>query len=314
VFAFIVPAALGEFITWFRIENTIAWLLVIGLTALLLEQLYPRRRWNALLLGFVAIVPLILGPFSLMRFDGWVTAAVLAALLLMLRRHPNWAMAALAVGTLVKAWPLGLVPLFVVAGVRVRGLAVYAALVLAGLLPFAALSAGGSYNGLMSQVDRHLEFESLSASILFVVHAHVHTYFETGSRSLSGSIANQLASVQSLLQIVVFLLAAWFYARSRRRPRDLTQALALGVACAAVLGKVLSPQYLLWLTPFAAIVDSPVALICFVGACFAERVLLLHSFGGLDHERTRAVVALAMRNAFLLATTVVFGYRAASLE
>jgi uncharacterized membrane protein len=310
---FVLPA-LGEFVTWFRVENAIAWLLVLGLVALLLNELYPGRRSNAALLAFVALVPLVVGPFSLMRFDAWPTACVLAALLLLLRRHPSWAMAALALGTLLKAWPLGLVPLFLVAGVRLRGLVVFGAIVLAGLLPFVALSRAGSYNGLMSQVDRHLEFESVGASILFVVHAPVHTYFETGSLSVAGSIANQLASLQSLLQILVFLLAAALYARSRRRPQDLVQALSLGVGCAAVLGKVLSPQYVLWLAPFVAIADSPVALLCFAGACVATRALLLDPFGGLGDQRTPAVVMLAVRNTLLVATTAVLGYRAASLE
>lgn len=311
VFALIVPAALGEFITWFRVENTIAWLAVLLLTALLLEQLHPRRARNALLLALVALTPLLLGPLSLMRFDGWATAVVLAALLLMLRRHPNWAMAALAIGTLVKAWPLGLVPLFLVAGVRLRGLAVYVGVVLAGLLPFMAVAPGGSYNGLMAQVNRHLEYESIGASILFVLHRSVHTYFETGSLSVAGSISNQLASVQSLLQIAVFLLAAVFYARSRRRPQDLVTAVALGVAAATALGKVLSPQYLLWLAPFGAIVDAPVVLLLVVGACAGTRALVAEGIPALADQRPGAVAALTVRNAFLVATTAVLAWRSA---
>ena len=307
---FTLPA-LGEFVTWFRVENVIAWLLVLGLVAALLEELYPRRRHNALLLGFVAIVPLLVGSFSLMRFDGWPTACVLAALLLLLKRHPDWAMAALALGTLVKAWPLGLVPLFLVAGVRLRGLALYAAIVAAGLLPFAVLSPGGSYNGMMTQVDRHLEYESIGAVVLFVAHAHVHTYFEAGSRSVSGSLADHLASLQSLLQIGVFLLAAWLYARSARRPQDFVRALALAVAGAAVLGKVLSPQYLLWLAPFVALVDSSLAVVLFGCACLANRFLMPHMPNGLSDQRPEAVALLAVRNGFLLATTVVLGWRAA---
>jgi uncharacterized membrane protein len=308
---FTLPA-LGEFVTWFRVEAVIAWLFVLAFVAMLLEELHPRRRYNPLLLGFVAVVPLVLGPFSLMRFDGWPTACVLAALLLLLRRHPNWAMAALAVGTLIKAWPLGLVPLFVVAGVRLRGLVVFAGVVLAGLLPFMILAPVGSYNAFRSQLDRHLEFESISASVLFAVHAHVHTYFETGSRSVSGSLADHLATVQSLVQVAVFLLAAWLYARSRRRPEDLVLALSLGVASASVLGKVLSPQYLLWLAPFAVLVDSSLVLACFACACVATNALMAQPVSELADQRTSSVVILAIRNAFLLAMTVAIARRAAA--
>jgi uncharacterized membrane protein len=308
---FTLPA-LGEFVTWFRVENVIAWLIVLALVALLLEELHPRRRCNALWLGFVAIVPLAAGSFSLMRFDGWPTLCVLTALLLLLRRRPSWAMAALAVGTLIKAWPLGLVPLFWVAGVRLRGLVVFAAVLVAGLLPFMILAPVGSYNAFRSQTDRHLEFETISASVLFALHAHVHTYFETGSRSVSGALANQLATVQSVLQIAVFLLAAWLYARSQRRPQDLVQALALGVASAVVLGKVLSPQYLLWLAPFVALVDSPLVLVLFACACVGTNALMSQPVTDLADQRTSSVIILTVRNAFLLATTVVVGWRAAS--
>jgi uncharacterized membrane protein len=308
---FTLPA-LGEFVTWFRVEAVIAWLFVLALVAMLLEQLYPRRRYNPLLLGFVAVVPLVLGPFSLLRFDGWPTACVLGALLLLLRRHPTWAMAALAVGTLIKAWPLGLVPLFVVAGVRLRGLVVFAGIVLAGLLPFMILAPVGSYNAFRSQLDRHLEFESISASVLFAVHAHVHTYFETGSRSVSGSLADHLATVQSFLQIAVFLLAAWLYARSRRRPEDFVLALSLGVASAAVLGKVLSPQYLIWLAPFAVLVDSTLVLLLCAGACVATSALMAQPVSELSDQRTSSVIILAIRNAFLVAMTVAITWRAAS--
>jgi len=311
VFALVVPAALGEFVTWYRVENALAWLAVLALTALLLRQLYPQRRRNAGLLALVALAPLLLGPFTLLRFDGWVTACVLAALLLMLRRRPDWAMAALALGTLLKAWPLGLVPLFVVAGVRLRGLVVYAAVVLAGLLPFAALSAGGSYNGVMAQVNRHLEYESVGASVLFVLHRAVHTYFETGSFSVSGSAANGIATFQSVLQIAVFLLAAALYARSQRRPQDLATAVALAVAAATALGKVLSPQYLLWLAPLGVLVESPLVLLLVVGACAGTRALVAEGIPALAHQRPGAVAALAVRNAFLIAVTAVLAWRAA---
>ena len=311
---FFTLPALGEFVTWFRLENAIAWTLVIVLSAVLLERVYPGRRENPLLVGFVAAVPLVLGPFSLMRFDGWATAAVLGALLLLLRRQPAAAMAVLAVGTLVKAWPLGLVPLFLVAGVGVRALAVYAGVLLAGLLPFTILSAGGSYNGVMAQVNRHLEYESLAASALFALGRNVRTYFETGSFSVAGSGADRLATLQSLAQAAVFLVAAWLYLRSRRTPRDLLRAAGLAAASAAVLGKVLSPQYLLWLAPFAALADSAAVLALFAGAAAATYGFMHEPFNGLAQRRTPAVALLAVRNALLLAATVVLFRRAAVRE
>jgi hypothetical protein len=96
------------------------------------------------------------------------------------------------------------------------------------------------------------------------------------------------------------------------------QAVSLGVACAAALGKVLSTQYMLWLAPFAAICDSPLVLLLFAGACATTRVLIVNGAlfenGGLADDRGWSVAWLAIRNACLLALTILLGVRAASRE
>src|SRR5207244_2887460 len=110
---------------WFRLENTLAWVAVIALVGAVLAGLRPGDRRNMLLLGTVALVPLLLGPFTLMRFDGWPTAFVLAALLCLVRGRPSLALVLLALGTVVKAWPIALLPLFLVYGVPKRALLLF---------------------------------------------------------------------------------------------------------------------------------------------------------------------------------------------
>ena len=305
---FTLPA-LGHFVTWYRFENAVGWALVLALTAVLLFDVYPGRRGNALLLGVLAVVPVVVAPFSLMRFDAWPTACVLATLVL-LRRHPNLALLALGLGTLVKTWPALLLPLLLVHGIPRRSVAVFAAVVVAGWAPFAVLSHGGVYNSVAFQVDRHLEFESVGASVLSVVDRPVHVYFESGSWSVRGSAANGVAVFQSTLQIVLVLLVALAYRRSKRRPSDLIAAASATVAVAAVAGKVLSPQYLLWLAPFAVLCDG-VALVCFAVACVASRGLFLGRFSHLREQDNAAVAMLAVRNAFLVAVTFALFRRVA---
>src|SRR5262249_50385767 len=249
---FTLPA-LGEYVTWFRLENALAWIAVIVLVGALLDTLRPRDRLNPLLLASVALVPLLLGPFTLMRFDGWPTALVLAALTCLLRGRPTLALALLAVGTIVKAWPLALLPLFVLYGVPRRALVVGAAVLVLVLAPFAVLTPGGAYNGLMAQPNRHLEYETIGASPLFALGRPVRLYFETGSFSVAGSGANTIATLHSVVQLAMILVVAAIFARSRRGPQQLVTAAAATVAVAAVLGKVLSPQFLLWMAPFVAI-------------------------------------------------------------
>jgi uncharacterized membrane protein len=212
---FTLPA-LGEYVTWFRLENALAWAAVIVLVGALLATLRPSDRRNDVAVGAVALVPLVLGPPALMRFDGWAAAFALGALLALLRRKPALALTLLALATLVKAWPLVLLPLFLLYRVPRRAVAAYAGVLAAGLVPFVVLAHGGSYNALMAQVNRHLEFESVGASILFALGRPVHLYFESGSLSVAGSGADTIARLQSALEVVLVLAVAIWFARSRR--------------------------------------------------------------------------------------------------
>ena len=304
---FTLPA-LGHFVTWYRVENAVGWALVIALTGLLLFDVHRDRRGNGVLLGLLALAPLAIAPFSLLRFDAWPTACVLGTLVL-LRRHPTLALAVLGVGTLVKTWPILLLPLLLVHGIPRRALATFAAVVVAGWAPFALIAHGGAYNSVAFQLDRHLEFESVGASVLSLVGRPVQTYFEAGSWSVRGSTANAIADAQSALQVALVLAIAFVYRRSSRRPADLVGATAATVAIAAVAGRVLSPQYLLWLAPFAVLCDGA-ALLCFAGACLASRALFLGRFSQLREQNDGAVTMLVTRNALLVAATVALLRRA----
>ena len=256
------------------------------------------------MLAAVALTPVILGPFALMRFDAWPTALVLASLLALIGRRPTVASLLLAVAVLVKAWPLALLPLVVLYGIPKRALVLFAAVLIVVLAPFAALSPGGAYNGLRVQPDRHLEYETIGASALFVLHRPVRLYFETGSYSVAGSGANAIGVLQSALQLTMVALIAVLFARSRRGAPQLLTATAATVASVAAVGKVLSPQFLLWIAPFAALTDLT-ALALFLAACACTRGLFLSSFRSLLELRAAPVALLAVRNALLVATVGV---------
>jgi hypothetical protein len=132
----------------------------------------------------------------------------------------------------------------------------------------------------------------------------VRLYFETGSFSVAGSGADEIATLQSLLQLGLIAAIAVVFARSRRGPTELVAAAAATVAVAGVAGKVLSPQFLLWLAPFAALADTA-ALVLFAGACVATRLVFTGAFGELADLPSGTVALLAVRNALLLALTGV---------
>ncbi len=113
------------------------------------------------------------------------------------------------------------------------------------------LSPGGVADSIGRQLGRPLQIESLGAGILFVLHNAAGLSLETekshGSDNVAGGLAAAFAVAFSLLQVAVL---AWLWVRfARGRPtveRTVRYAAAVLIAF-IVLGKVLSPQFLVWL-------------------------------------------------------------------
>ena len=77
-----------------------------------------------------------------------------------------------------------------------------------------------------------------------------------GSQNLGGRAVDVVGALQSILQIAV-LLAIWiWFARRGRTHEELVQACAAAVVAFVALGKVLSPQFLVWLIPLVPLVRS----------------------------------------------------------
>src|SRR5262249_37265059 len=150
----------------------------------------------------VALVPLALGPFSLMRFDAWPAVAVLAALIAQLHRRTTLAYSLLAAGTLVKVWPIMLVPVFLIYDRSRRAVLAFAGILVVGLLPFALISPRGAYKAFAWQTtSRHLHIESVGGSILLVLQRPLDVFFDAGSWSVSGWGADLVAHASSLAEL-----------------------------------------------------------------------------------------------------------------
>ncbi|MEU3603206.1 glycosyltransferase family 87 protein [Streptomyces sp. NPDC006798] len=237
---------------------------------------------------WVAGVPL-LGPTAYARYDLMVTAVAVAALLAGVRR-PRAMGALVALGALVKVWPVLL--LAGVARARVwwsAGLVAGAVLAVSALVP-------GAFGFLTHQRDRGTEVESLGALVFHVRRLlgdrETRVLLNYGSIEFVGpgvpvvSAAALLLAVAALGWLVAWRLRARAAPRDpgpagNREPADLTpegpapgcrtpEGPARGVAAAAWPGpvadaaltavllftttsRVISPQYLLWPTGLAAV-------------------------------------------------------------
>jgi hypothetical protein len=221
--------------------------------------------------AFAGLAPLALGSVVLTRYDLWPAALTAAALAGFVTGRERFGFGALALAVAAKIYPLVLLPPALVFAWRRRG----AREVLVGLVvflgvlalivgPFLLLAPAGLWESVGGQLARPLQIESLGAAVLLAAHrlgwyepAVVSTH---GSQNLAGPLPDALAATQTVLQGVA-LLAVWaLFARGRVGLERLLLGAAGAVVAFVAFGKVLSPQFLIWLVPLVPLVAGGAGL------------------------------------------------------
>ncbi len=255
---FIVPA-LGDGDYRARFEGLMA---ALGVALVLVVAAVATSWWMPFL---VAVAPLLLGSVVLTRFDLWPAFLTVAALALLLGGRFRIAAGVLGVATAAKLYPALLAPIALAHVWRTRGRreallcgAVFGGVIAAIVLPFAVISPGGVWHSLSVQAGRPLQIESLGAGLLLAAHQlfglDLTMESSHGSQNLAGGAAGMLAVLTTLAQIAV-VVAIWiWYARGPADRDRLVRASAAAVCAFIVFGKVLSPQFLIWLLPFVPLV------------------------------------------------------------
>jgi uncharacterized membrane protein len=303
--ATIVPPALGR-----PTEDAFARrfaLGMLGLFAALIALLAHRPRAAFV----VALAPLLLGPLVLKRFDVLPALLTLVALQLTISRRYAWAGAALGLGTAVKLYPVLLLPLVMIAAGRRAGARIvgsFAVACAAVVIPFFIIAPHGVIESVRVQTSRHLQIETPLASLALLAHSlgivKVGVVLETHSYGLGGSSGVLLA----LLTTVAFLVALaliWLNGSRLVRSRNgLVLGWAATLCAVVVLGRVLSPQYLVWLLPIVPLVSLR-ATLWLVAALVATNVWYPAAYDEVVLRMDRGdIVLLVARNAFLTALLV----------
>ena len=228
--------------------------------------------WRSLAL--IAVSPLLIGSMALSRYDFWPTLLVVCALAAFVHDRHRWGWVALGGAVVTKLFALVLVPLAVVWTLRRRGrreLAVAAscgiAVVAAAALPFLIVAPRGLWHSVSGQASRPLQLESLAASFL-TTFSHPAVINTHGSFNLANE--DWVAAVTTALMVAA-LVALWIgFARGPATGDRLVRYAAACICAFVALGKVLSPQFLIWLVPLVPLVRGVRGLVAslLLGAAF----------------------------------------------
>ncbi len=238
---------------------------IIVCVAIALVSLGAGRTWLVGALGFVALAPLALGPVVVSRFDLWPAALTVAALAALITGRLRLGHVALGAAVAAKLYPVVLVPIAVAYVWRRKGrrealicAAALAATAALAFVPFLVLAPGGLWHSLWDQALRPLQIESLGAGFLLVAHQVFGTGITMesshGSQNLVGSAPDVLAAAQSVLQVAALVTVWVLFARGPARRDRLILASGAALVAFIALGKVLSPQFLIWLIPVVPLV------------------------------------------------------------
>jgi hypothetical protein len=265
-----------------------------------------------------AAIGIVLGALVAWRYDILPAVLSAAAFALVVARRPGLSGIALgaAVAAKLYAAPLALlfVGWFLVRGERAAAIRFGAGVGAIGavLLAPLALVDGLDLSFVRHQLDRGLQIESVPAGIAGLAHllgvdAIVRPGF--GADQVESPLTEPLLALfGTLAPLAVALVVGVGVLRLREEQtsgganvRTLAALVAATLLAVITTNKVLSPQYLIWLLPFAPLL-SRWPRVLMIGAAALTAVEFPFLYDGLQELEAGAVLVLNLRNAVLVAT------------
>ncbi|HEX5504081.1 MAG TPA: glycosyltransferase family 87 protein [Thermomicrobiales bacterium] len=295
----------------------------VGAALWALRRFAPRlSAWGILLAQPLWLIAIGRG-LAFTRFDLAPAALVLLALVLFALRHERWAWGVLGLATALKLYPAVLAPLFVIARWRRRAWRQAAgdALVFAAAILLPSLAVTRGHPSALAvfftyHLDRGLEIETVSASLLMALHLVGYPVSWTIGHNAAELVAPQaplfaaLALPLTVVALGVVYVVAWRREPALGAPPDparrfdwLVRLSAAALLAFMLAGKVLSPQYLLWLYPLAAVLTGRRTVawwaLFLVALALGHWIYPLH-WVELVSFQPPAIAALIARNGILL--------------
>ncbi len=276
------------------------------LVALVLARVWGRRTAiTYLVLG----TPMVLFPFPYVRIDLLSVALAVAGTALARRRHEVGAGTVLAAAAFAKVWPLVLAPVLL-ARRQWRGAAAWAVTGLAGLAAWVAWTGTAGLRQVATfRGSKGWQIESFPGIVIHMADPGA-SRVEQGAWRTAVEVPGWAKAVMGLAMLAA-VTCAWRWAARSAAP---TRALAVeayapvaAVVATLLFAPILSPQYVLWFLPFAAIAAA--AGDRAVGALSLAVTVLTTFILASIHAQTEgalwATVPIMVRNCLLVALGVV---------
>lgn len=322
---FVLPALISSsnerYEPIFELLMTVGLAVICVLIVLSLQALRASTGRIVFSVGSFLVGCGLLGSFILTRFDLYAAAFTLAAVCAILhgRRFLGPVLLGLAIAT--KIYPAVLLPLLATrtwrregprAALRETALVVGTAAVV--YLPFLIVAPEGVARSVWRQLGRPLQIESLGSGVLLALHNAAGMPLSwasgSGSQNLTGTVAAVASGVTTIVGLAALVLVWLRYARgdTESQARFARYAAAAVVAFVA-FGKVVSPQFLVWLLAIVVIVAGlrgTVATALLVAACVLTRLWFPRTYWDLVREFDPTASSLVLaRDLVLVAVFVV---------
>jgi Glycosyltransferase family 87 len=325
--AIVVPGIAGTGEDEFRLAFAVWTLVLAGLIVLLCGALAARTggdRRRALFAA--ALAPLACGALLRTHFDLAPVVVVLAALWLVCADRPRAGLALLGVGALVKGFPLVAVPVvlaWLLGGGRrreaVQGALACLAVLVAGAGTALAVAPDGAVDAVRYHLERPVQLESPVAMVLLGVDGigagEAVSVSSHRSDGLLHPLGGAVSALVALALVAILAFLAGLAARNGDRRRLVLASLAAVTAFAA-LGKVLSPQFVIWVLPLGALAFAwrlhALALAVLAVAVLTQVEFPGHYFDVVAREPL-AIALVAVRDLVLLGV-LALSIRALRLE
>jgi hypothetical protein len=257
-FGLIVPIA------WSQVAFAIGMILIAALIYFILARFRSRRAAIACAFYLVA------GCWATAagRYDLFPAILTLGAVVLAARERWKWAFTFLALATLLKYYPVLLLPPFLIAQRRSTGLkwsdwrlwvpcGVFVAVCVVSMGVSLLLSVEGTLGPFGYFGSRPVQVESFASSLIWLSSLirpqHLQFVYTFGSLNVLSSRAELFSALISLALILGLLYTFWLQWRARI---DLPASVLLVLLIIMITGKVFSPQYLIWILPLVAYVGE----------------------------------------------------------